>query len=294
MTALAITAADFDIRNETEFKKIISPNAKLEKLAGDFKFTEGPVWVPENGGYLIFSDIPANHLVKWDRKNGATVFREDSHNSNGNTIDRKNRLVTAEHTGRRVSLTEENGEIKTIASEYDGKKLNSPNDVVVKSDGTIWFTDPDYGIGKKEKEQGGNFVYRFDPKTKNLTVVAKDFDMPNGVAFSPHETKIYIADSGKPHHIRVFDVQKDGTLANGKVFCVIDQGVPDGIRCDKQGRVWSSAGDGVQIFAPDGSLIGKILVPETPANLCFGGKDGKTVFITARSSLYALEIFSGK
>jgi gluconolactonase len=289
VSAFVSTAVNFDIRNEAEFRKCIPADATLKKIAGDFKFTEGPVWVPEKGGYLIFSDIPANHLVKWDSKDGATIFREDSHNSNGNTIDRKNRLLTAEHSGRRVSLTEKNGEIKTVVSEYDGKKFNSPNDVVVKSDGTIWFTDPDYGLGNNKKELPGNFVYRFDPKTKKLVTVAEDFKMPNGLCFSPDEKKLYIADSGKPHHIRVFDVQKDGTLANGKIFCVIDNGVPDGIRCDKKGRIWSSAGDGVHIFAPDGSLIGKILVPETPANLCFGGKDGKTVFITARTSLYAIE-----
>jgi gluconolactonase len=158
----------------------------------------------------------------------------------------------------------------------------------VKSDGTVWFTDPDYGLGGNKKEQEGNFVFRFDPKTKQVSAVVKDFDKPNGICFSPDEKKLYVADSGKPHHIRVFDVQKDGTLANGKIFCVIDKGVPDGIRCDKQGRVWSSAGDGVHIFAPDGSLIGKTLVPESPANLCFGGKDGKTLYITARSSLYAI------
>ena len=283
-------AAGFEIKNEAEFKKIIPAEAKVEKLAGGFKFTEGPVWIPEKGGHLIFSDIPANQLKQWSKETGVTVFREDSHNANGNTIDRKNRLVTAEHSGRRVSLTGKDGTITTAVSEYDGKKFNSPNDVVVKSDGTLWFTDPDYGLGQNKKEQAGNFVFRFDPKSGQTTAVVKDFDMPNGLCFSPDETKLYIADSGKPHHIRVFDVQKDGTLANGKVFCVIDNGGPDGIRCDNQGRVWSSAGDGVHIFAPDGSLIGKILIPEPPANLCFGGKDGKTLFITARSSLYAIEI----
>jgi gluconolactonase len=285
-----LAAADFEIKNETEFKKIIPPGAKLQKLAGDFKFTEGPVWIPEKGGYLIFSDIPANHLKKWDPKTGVTVFRDDSHNANGNTIDRQHRLVTAEHSGRRVSLTGKDGTVKTVVSEFDGKKFNSPNDVVVKTDGTIWFTDPDYGLGKGQREIDGNYVYRFDPKSKAVTALVKDFDKPNGLCFSPDEKKLYVADSGKPRHIRVFDVRKDGTLANGKIFCAIDNGVPDGIRCDAAGRIWSSAGDGVQIFAPDGSLIGKILVPEPPANLCFGGKDGKTLFITARSSLYAIGI----
>lgn len=282
-------AADFEIKNEAEFKKIIPAGAKIEKLAGDFKFTEGPVWIPEKGGYLIFSDIPSNQLKKWSKDTGVTIFRQDSHNANGNTMDRKNRLVTAEHSSRRVSLTEKDGAIKTVVSESEGKKFNSPNDVVVKSDGTLWFTDPDYGLGNNKREVEGNYVYRFEPKSGKTTVVVKDFNKPNGLCFSPDQKKLYIADSGKPHHIRVFAVQKDGTLTNGKVFCVIDHGGPDGIRCDADGRIWSSAGDGVHIFAPDGSLIGKILVPETPANLCFGGKDGKTVFITAQTSLYAIK-----
>ena len=168
--------------------------------------------------------------------------------------------------------------MRTLVDRFDGKKFNSPNDAVVKSDGTIWFTDPPYGLPKGEtKEQDGNYVFRFDPKTKTTTLAAKDFDMPNGLCFSPDEKKLYVADSGKPRHIRVFDVQPDGTLTGGAVFCQIDKGVPDGIRCDAQGRIFSSAGDGVHIFSPDGKLIGKILVPETPANLCFGGTDGKTL-----------------
>jgi len=285
-----ILAADFEIKNEKEFQKIIPDGAKLTKLASGFGFVEGPAWVPEKkAGYLIFSDIPGNQLKKWSNENGVTVFREDSHNANGNTVDREGRLLTAEHSGRRIARAEKDGTVSTVVSEHNGKKLNSPNDVVVKSDGTIWFTDPTYGLGKDKKEQEGNFVFRFDPKIKKTMIVARDFNQPNGLCFSPDEKYLYIADSGAPHHIRIFDVQKDGALANGKVFCVIDKGVPDGIRCDNKGRVWSSAGDGVQIFAPDGSLIGKILVPEPPANLCFGGKDGKTLFITARSSLYAIE-----
>ena len=144
-------------------------------------------------------------------------------------------------------------------------------------------------MGQNKKEQEGNFVFRFDPKSGKTTALARDFDKPNGLCFSPDEKKLYVADSGKPHHIRVFDVQKDGALANGKIFCVIDSGMPDGIRCDAEGRVWSSAGDGVHICAPDSSLVGKILVPESPANLCFGGKNGKTLFITAQTSLYGIE-----
>jgi gluconolactonase len=293
----AETASIFDIRNEAAFKDAVDTSAPLKKLATDMNFTEGPQWFNENGGYLIFSDIPANHLKKWTAKDGVTIFRENSQNANGNTIDLQGRLVSAEHSGRRVSVTEKDGTIKTLVDSFEGKKLNSPNDPVVKSDGTIYFTDPDYGLknkpGTKEKEgkeQAGDYVFRFDPKTKTITALVKDFDKPNGLCFSPDEKKLYIADSGAPKHIRVFDVNADGTLSNGKVFGKIDKGGPDGIRCDKAGRVWSSAGDGVHIFAPSGELIGKILVPEGPANVGFGGKDLKTLFITARKSLYAIEV----
>ena len=164
-----------------------------------------------------------------------------------------------------------------MADKYEGKKFNAPNDVVVKSDGTVWFTDPDYGLGKQPKEVAGLYVYRLDPKSGSISVVVEDCDHPNGLCFSPDEKRLYVADSGKPHLIRAYDVQKNGTVDNGRVFCVIDKGGPDGIRCDAKGRVFSSAGDGVHIFDADGALIGKILVPETPANLCFGGKDGKTL-----------------
>lgn len=286
--SITATAAEFDIRDEAEFKKIVSADAKVEKLAGDMGFVEGPVWNPANGGYLVFSDIPNNELKKWTKDGGLTTFRKPSQNANGNTLDLQGRLTTAEHSGRRISVTEKDGAVRSVVDAFEGKKFNSPNDAVVKSDGTYWFTDPDYGLGKNPKEQAGNYVYRFDPKGKSVTAVVKDFDKPNGLCFSPNEKKLYVADSGKPRHIRVFEVQRDGTLDSGKVFCTIDKGGPDGIRCDNAGRIWSSAGDGVHVFAPDGKLIGKILVPESPANLCFGGADGKTLYITARKSLYGI------
>lgn len=281
-------AADFEIKEEAGFKKIIPAGATVEKLADGFGFTEGPTWVSWDGGFLVFSDIPGNALKKWTRPDGVSTFRQPSRNANGNLFD-KNRLITCEHSGRRVAVQLEGKEAETLVDQFEGKKFNSPNDVAVKSDGTIWFTDPDYGLGNNKREMEGNYVYRFDPKSKAVTALVKDFDKPNGLCFSPDEKKLYVADSGKPRHIRVFDVQNDGTVANGKVFCNIDKGGPDGIRCDSEGRVWSSAGDGVHVFATDGTLLGKILVPESPANLCFGGKDGKTLFITARTSLYAIE-----
>ena len=279
-------------QNDPRFAALVPSDAKLEKLAGNLQFIEGPAWFKGSegqGGYLVFSDIPANELKKWTRLRGVETFRADSHNANGNTIDREGRLVTCEHSGRRVSVTERDGTVRTVVDQFEGKKFNSPNDVVVKSDGTIWFTDPPYGVPKDQKrEVDKQLVFRFDPKSESLRVVADDFDRPNGLCFSPDEKILYIADSGKPGHIRAFDVSGDGALANGRVFCKTDNGHPDGIRCDAAGNVWSSAGDGVHIFAPDGALLGKILVPETPANLCFGGEDGKTLFITARTRLYSI------
>jgi gluconolactonase len=293
----AAFAADLQITNAPEFARCVSADAKVEKLAGDLGFIEGPVWL-KSGGYLVFSDIPNDELKKWTAGAGVTTYRKPSQNANGNTLDREGRLLTAEHSGRRVAIQEKDGAVKTVVDSFDGKKLNSPNDVVVKSDGTIWFTDPEYGLqndpnakGKKlGKEQAGNYVFRHDPKIGKTTVVVKDFVQPNGLAFSPDEKKLYVADSGAPRHIRVFDVKADGTLSGGDVFCKIDQGGPDGIRVDRDGRLWSSAGDGVHIFDARGALIGKILVPETPANLCFGGADGKTLFITARKSLYSIKV----
>lgn len=289
-----LSAAQFEISDTVEFKAIVLASAKLERLATGMKFTEGPVWVNRDAGYLVFSDIPSDELKILTIKDVMTLlksYRKPSSNANGNTVDRQGRLITCEHSGRRVSILEDDGTLHTLVDRHDGKKFNSPNDVVVKSDGSVWFTDPPYGLPKGEtKEQEGNYVFRFDPKTKTTTIIAKDFDMPNGLCFSPDEKKLYIADSGKPHHIRVFDVQPDGTVVVGGFFCVIDKGVPDGIRCDAQGRIFSSAGDGVHILSPDGKLIGKILVPETPANLCFGGADEKTLFITAQTSLYSIKL----
>ncbi len=295
VTSLALAAADaerFVIKDEAAFRKCVGTEVQIQKLAGNMMFTEGPAWHP--GGFLVFSDIPANELKKWAPDGGVSSFRKPSQNANGNTIDAQGRLYTAEHTGRRVSVTDPDGTVKTLVDRHESKKFNSPNDVVVKSDGTVWFTDPPYGTPKDQpKEQDGNYVFRFNPKAHKAAIVARDFDMPNGLVFSPDEKKLYVADSGRPRHIRVFDVRDDGTLGEGKVFCKIDKGGPDGIRADAEGRIWSSAGDGVHIFATDGSLIGKILVPESPANLCFGGKDGKTLFITARSSLYSIPVRVG-
>jgi gluconolactonase len=273
--------------------QVVAPDAQVQKLADGMRFTEGPVWsdAPPVGGFMVFSDIPSNELKRWDAKNGLTTFRAPSHNTNGNTRDRDGRLISCEHSARRVTRTESDGSITVLAERFEGKKFNSPNDVVVKSDGSIWFTDPTYGTPRGEaKEIDGRYVYCIDPKTKAVMKIADGFDQPNGLCFSPDENKLYIADSGKPRHVRVFDVTDGGALTGGDVFVTIDTGGPDGIRCDERGNVWSSAGDGVHVFAPDGKLIGKIPVPETPANLCFGGDDGQTLFITARTSLYSIRV----
>lgn len=289
-------AADFRAEQPAEFARCVPADAKVAKLAGDMMFIEGPVWV-KDGSYLVFSDIPKNELKKWTTAGGVTTYRSPSRNTNGNTLDAAGRLLSCEHTGRRVAVQEKDGTLKTLVDSFEGRKMNSPNDVVVKSDGTVWFTDPEYGLKtnpttkqKEGKEQPGNYVYRHDPKSGRTTAVVKDFVQPNGLAFSPDEKELYIADSGAPKHIRVFPVNTDGTLGAGRVFCTLDQGAPDGIRVDQQGRVWSSSGDGVQIFGPDGRLIGRILLPESAANLCFGGDDGKTLFMTARKSLYAVRV----
>ena len=266
---------------------VLPAGAKVEKLAGGFAFIEGPVWVPDEGGYLIFSDINANRLIRWSPRAGPTTFRSPSGQANGNTLDAEGRLITCEHINRRVSRTETNGTVVSLVDRFMGLTLNAPNDVAVKSDGTIWFTDPNYGAGQT---QPGRYVYRFHPTNGNATVTAlvTNFDQPNGICFSPDETKIYIADSGGPHHVRVFDVLPDNTLGTGRVFTVINPGVPDGMRVDAAGRLFSSAGDGVQIFGTNGALLGRILTPESPANLCFGGPNNEMLFITARTSLYGV------
>jgi gluconolactonase len=293
-------AGDFDII-DPRFHYMTLGNAWVEKLHGGMLWAEGPVWFAD-GQYLLWSDIPNNVILQYAEGMGVRVYRHPSNHTNGHTRDREGRLISCEHGGRRVSRTELDGSITVLADRYRGKRLNSPNDVVVKSDGTIWFTDPPYGIlseyeGKKTKSAiGANYVYRLDPKTRSLAVVADDFDKPNGIAFSPDEKKLYIADTGAshdpdgPHHIRVFDVVDGKKLANGKVFAEISPGMADGFRLDIDGNVWTSASDGVHCFSPRGELLGKVLVPEVVSNVCFGGPKRNRLFITATTSLYAVYV----
>ena len=214
----------FTVLNEAAFRQLLPADAEVTKLAGDMQFIEGPVWIDEASGYLVFSDIPANELKRWDPNNSVQTFRAPSGMANGNTLDLQGRLVSAQHDGR-VTRTEKDGTVGTLVEEYMGNRLSSPNDVVVKSDGTIWFTDPTYGLGDREQETPGNYVYRLDPETSNLIAVVTDTVRPNGLCFSPDETTLYIADSGQEtRHIRSFTVSAEGTLSGGEVFAALDEG----------------------------------------------------------------------
>ncbi|WP_018855445.1 SMP-30/gluconolactonase/LRE family protein [Rhizobium sp. 42MFCr.1] len=291
-------ASHFEV-HDARFTALFVGSAQLEVLDGSCRWAEGPVWF-DDMQCLLWSDIPNQRMMRWVPDGGVSVFRSPSNFSNGNTRDRQGRLVSCEHGPRRVTRTEPDGSITILADSFEGKRLNSPNDVVVRSDGTIWFTDPTYGIlsdyegYKSDPEQSRRNVYRLDPDSGELTAVVDDFLQPNGLAFSVDETRLYIADSGASHdpaaprHIRVFDVVDGRTLTNGRVFCSIDTGIPDGIRVDNQGNLWSSAGDGVHCFSPDATLLGKIKVPQTVANLTFGGPRRNRLFITATRSVYAI------
>ena len=281
------------MRSPAEFARVVDTNEPLRTLTNNASYLgwiEGPVWVPQQGGYLVFSDQSNKRMYKWSPTTGLTVFRSPSNNANGNTLDLNERLITCETDTRRVTRTETKGTLTILVSTYNGKTFNAPNDVVVKSDGTIWFTDPNYGLGQT---QPGRYVYRFDPTNGNATVVAvaTAFTQPNGLCFSPDEKLLYVADSDTTkHQIRVFDVLPGKVLANNRLFCNISSGVPDGIRCDADGRIYSSAADGVWIFLPDGRLAGKILLPNTVANVCFGDADFRTLYIVAQPGLYSLRL----
>jgi gluconolactonase len=290
------------------FKGSAGPGA-VERVATGFRWAEGPVYL-RAGRYLIFSDIPNNRQMRLlEDDNHLSVFRSPSYNSNGNTVDRQGRLITCQHSGRRVVRTEFDGRVTVIADSYNGKKLNSPNDVIVASDDSIWFSDPSYGIGgnyeglQSEPEQTTRNVYRVDPRSGEVKIVVDDFTQPNGLAFSPDEKKLYIVDSGITHggstHIRVFDVEVgSGTVTNGKIFVddIPKPGFTDGLRLDIEGNVWTSMGwadpkeDGVRCYAPDGDLIGKIHLPETCANLTFGGLLRNRLYMCASTSIYALYV----
>lgn len=297
---MSMVGNDFEYFDK-RFRDLTVPIARLETLYDGCRWAEGPVWFAD-GGYLVWSDIPNNRMLRWMPELGVSVFRANSNYSNGNTRDREGRLVSCEHGGRRVSRTEPDGSLTAIATHYRKKRLNSPNDVVVKSDGTIWFTDPSYGIMsdyegyKSDQEQDGCYVYRVDPRTGDIAVVADDFVKPNGLAFSPNEKELFVADSGlshdpdAPHHIRRFRVNSDNTLKGGKVFAEVSPGVPDGFRFDTGGNLWTSCQDGVICIAPSGDAIGKIRIPTMVANLTFGGPRRNRLFITATDRLFSVYV----
>ncbi|GAA2525823.1 MULTISPECIES: SMP-30/gluconolactonase/LRE family protein [Streptomyces] len=269
-------------------------DSRLEKLYDGCRWAEGPLYVPA-GRYVVWSDIPNDRLLRWDETTGTVgVFRSPAGHPNGNTLDTAGRLVTCEQGNRRVTRTEHDGTITVLADRFQGKRLNSPNDAAVKSDGSIWFSDPDFGIvsdyegHRAESELGACNVYRIDPRTGAVTLVADGFQGPNGLVFSPDETRLYVSDS-RANHIRVFDVRDDGTLGRGEIFAEGRIGKFDNIRFDDTGRLWAAAMDGgVHCYDPDGTLLGRLLVPGTVANIRFGGAKRNRLFIAADTALYSL------
>jgi gluconolactonase len=282
---------------DPRFERYLQFNAAVERIATGYRWTEGPVWFGDHD-CLLFSDIPSNRIHRWDARTGAlSVFREPSANANGNTRDRQGRLVTCEHRTRRVTRTEYDGSVTVLAEEYEGRRLNAPNDVVVAPDDAVWFTDPGYGIlsdyeGGRAEAQLPTAVYRVDPGGA-LERMLDDLDRPNGLCFSPDGARLYIVDSGETRSIHVYDLV-DGGPRNRRVFAGMRPGTSDGVRCDVDGNLWSSAGsggdgyDGVHVFAPDGTLIGQIVLPESCSNLCFGGPARNRLFVTASQSVYAV------
>jgi len=277
---------------DRSLSSIVPRDSKVERLATSFQFAEGPVW-NVSGGCLLFSDIPTNRIYKWSPKDGITLFREPSGNSNGLTYDKQRRLVICEHSNRRVSRIEKDGAYTVLADRFRRKRLNSPNDIVVKSDGIIYFTDPPYGIKPEKQEQPFQGVFHLNPDSREPTLLSDDFDRPNGLAFSPDETMLYIADSSARRHVRVFDVNDDGTLSNSRVFAEIRSellGNPDGMKANVEGDLFVSAAGGIWVFSEEAKLLGVIRTPEIPANCAWGDEDWKSLFITARTSLYRIRL----
>jgi gluconolactonase len=283
----------FDIV-DADFRRFVIPNAPVRKLAEGFAWAEGPVWFGDMG-CLLFSDIPNDRVMRWTEA-GLSVFRAPAHFANGHTRDRAGRLISCQHGSRSVTRTELDGRVTVLADRFDGKPLNSPNDVVVHADGSIWFSDPHYGImtdyeGARAVPELPCCVYRLDPSGR-LEAVLTDFACPNGLAFSPDWQRLYVADTGRmfsddPQHIRVFDMAS-GRPRGGEIFHKVSSGCTDGLRTDCEGFVWSSAGDGVHCIAPDGRLMGRILVPEVVTNLCFGGRARDRLFMTGATALWSV------
>lgn len=289
---------------DPRFEKYHLKQSAVERLFTGCRWAEGPVWFGD-GRYLLWSDIPNNRILKWEEETGVvSIFRRPSDFANGNTRDRQGRLISCEHGGRRVTRTEYDGQITVIQDSFEGKRMNSPNDVVVKSDGSVWFSDPAFGIsgdyeGHRAESELSQNVYRVDPATGAASIVADNILGPNGLCFSPDESILYIVESrGEPNRkILAYDVSKDGLqIENGRVLIDADDGTPDGMRCDEDGNLWCGWGmgserlDGVNIFAPDGTQIGQISLPERCANVCFGGIKRNRLFMAASQSVYSLYV----
>ncbi len=280
---------------QSDKESLVVAGEKVTKLAGDMKFTEGPAWIPSKKT-LIFSDIPNSKLMQWNATDGLSVFRA-SEQANGNILDLEGRLISCQHAARNLVRTEADGKITVLADKFDGKRFNSPNDVAVRSDGTLWFTDPPWGL-TGPGELPGHWVFKLDPMTGKVEPVVKDLAMPNGINFSPDESRLYIADTGgnsrhpnpefhkKPAGIHCYEVSKDGQL--GKQLFQIEHG-SDGMAVDVKGNLYTTHGK-VSIHNADGKLLETIEVPEGPANVTFGGDDMQTLFITARTSLYSVRM----
>ncbi|HVG46935.1 MAG TPA: SMP-30/gluconolactonase/LRE family protein [Rubellimicrobium sp.] len=285
---------------DPRFRALIQPSARLDHLGTGLRWAEGPVWFPAHQA-LYLSDIPNDRMMRWTEGTGLTVFRSPAGYTNGHTRDRDGRLVSCSHGARAVMRTEHDGSISTLASGFRGRRLNSPNDVVVARDGAVWFTDPTYGILSDYEgyeavpEQDATAVYRIPPEGGEPERMAAGFVQPNGLAFSPDERLLYVVESGSSHDeavrrvIRVFDVERS-RLADGRDVVELEFGVPDGLRVDARGHVWCSGGEAVHVFHPDGQLLGRIHVPEGVANLCFGGPRGNKLFIAATTSVYAVHV----
>jgi len=292
---------------DPRFEELLREDSKLEKLCTGTIWAEGPVYFAE-GDYLLWSDIPNNRMMRYSKADGQTVFREPANFTNGHYRDLQGNLLSCEHGGRRVTRTLSNGTIEVMVDNYQGKRLNSPNDIVVKSDGSIWFTDPPYGIlsnregYKADSELEGNFVFCYYPDRQELTIVADDRDKPNGLAFSPDESILYVSDTGGSHkddgwhHIFAYDVSGSSDasnpykLSNSRIFAEVSPGLSDGFRLDVHGNIFTSSGDSIQVYAPDGSHLGKIMVPEIIANCTFGGANKDYLYIVASSSLYGIRL----
>jgi gluconolactonase len=288
-----VTAVTVEVR-DPRFKAVVGGEVLFEKIATGFLFTEGPLWHAREN-YLLFSDMPGDHLRKWNSKGGVTTFRKPCNQSNGLAWDAKGRLLACEHSSSTLTRTEADGKITVLASHHDGKELNSPNDLAVHSSGAIYFSDPTYGrneyYGRPRKtDLDFRGVYRVEPESKKLTLLANDFAQPNGLCFSADEKRLFVNDTDK-QHIRAFDVKADGTLANSKVWAETKgegAGAPDGMKMDVEGNLYCCGPGGIHVFAPDAACLGVIRVPEYTANFCWGDADCRSLYITASTSLYRI------